>query len=56
MTPQIVEKQLRDIFNRMIESGLSVKQFYPKKGNFPDGKLSFGDIATASITLKNIAC
>ncbi len=55
MTPQIVEKQLRDIFNRMIESGLSVKQFYPKKGNFPDGKLSFGDIATASITLKNIA-
>ncbi|MCW2312213.1 DUF2290 domain-containing protein [Rhodoferax antarcticus] len=55
MTPEIVEGQLKDVFKRMIGSGLSVKQFYPKKNNLPNGRLSFGDLASASIAMKNVA-
>lgn len=55
MTPQGVRKQLDDVYSRLIFTGLSVKQFYPKEQNFVGGGISIGDLPLGSISLRDIS-
>ena len=54
MTYAIVSTQLREIFNRMITAGLSVKQSFPTERKLAEGRSSVGDLPMSSLALKNI--
>jgi hypothetical protein len=51
----VVRAQLRDIYVRLVSSGLSVKQFPPKEQGGAGGIIRIGDLATTAIALKDIA-
>src|SRR5688572_5701231 len=54
MSPEAVLSQFRDIYSRLILSGLSVKQFPPTDRGIPGGGRRIGDIAAAATGLKNV--
>lgn len=51
----VVRAQLREIYSRLVGSGLSVKQFHPKEDRGAGGGIRIGDLATTAIALKDIA-
>lgn len=55
MTLEGVRNQLRDIFSRLIETNLSVKQFYPKEQHLVGGGICIGNLPLGSISLKDIS-
>jgi hypothetical protein len=55
MTPKLVRLQLTEIYTRMITSGLSVEQYHPSYSLHPTGGERIGDLATAAVSMKNIA-
>lgn len=54
MSPESVLAQLRDIYSRMIKSGLSVKQFNPSDRAISGGRRSIGDMPSTAIALRDI--
>jgi len=54
MTPETVVRQLRDVFIRMIESGLSQRHFEPADRMAPNAVRTIGDTPSTAFALKNI--
>ncbi len=55
MILSVVRAQLRDIYTRLVQVGLSVKQFYPSDVSDPNGSARIGDLATTAVALKDVA-
>src|SRR5688572_29738243 len=55
MSPADVQAQFRDVYSRMISTGLSIKQFFPSEKLLSSGWRSIGDLHTTAIALKDVA-
>lgn len=55
MSPESILAQFRDIYSRMISSGLSVKQFYPSDRTSRGGERSIGAMPSTAIALRDVA-
>ena len=55
MMLSVVRAQLRDIYIRLIQAGLSVKQFYPSDIGDPKGGARIGDLTTTAVALRDVA-
>lgn len=55
MNANSVASQLREVITRLIETGLSVRQFYPSEKDTPGGGRIIGDLSTGnSAAMKNV--
>lgn len=54
MNPDCVQQQISELINRLIVSGLSVKQFYPSVRQAPDGITLIGRKQSSGIALRDI--
>ena len=54
MRSRDVHSQLRVLYTRMIESGLSVKQNWPKERAMPAGGVAIGDLPATAMALRDI--
>jgi hypothetical protein len=55
MTPKAVRRQLGEVFDRLIGTNLSVKQFYPSEKTLRGGGVSIGSLALGAISLRDIS-
>jgi hypothetical protein len=54
MSPERTHQQISDLIDRLIESGLSVKQFHPSVRKAPDGITLIGRKQSTGIALRDI--